>query len=320
MLQKLIEFTLQRRWFVLALAGLMILLGFFALLRLPFDAFPDTTPVMVQVNVSAPGWSPEEVERQITFPVERELSGLSGLTEVRSISKFGLSQVNLVFEDRIDTYLARQQTSERLGSVELPDGVEAPKLGPVSTGLGEVLQYVVISSSTDQTDARTVQDWIIKPQLQSVPGVAEINGWGGFEKQYQVLIDPKRIIQYDLHLEEVVEAIGRGVRNVPGGEMVRGGEQTVVQGIGQVSTREEIESLVVKSRNGVPVHLHDIADVVVGHEIRRGAVTYDAKGEAVLGLGFMLMGENSHEVTSRLRAKLDELRPAVPAGGGIGVV
>jgi cobalt-zinc-cadmium resistance protein CzcA len=314
MLQSLIEFTLQRRWFVLALAGLMILLGIFALMRLPFDAFPDTTPVMVQVNVSAPGWSPEEVERQITFPVERELSGLSGLTEVRSISKFGLSQVNLVFEDRIDIYLARQQVSERMVSVELPSGVEPPKLGPVSTGLGEVLQYVVISSSPDQTDARTVQDWIIKPQLQSVPGVAEINGWGGFEKQYQILIDPNRIIQYDLHLEEVVEAIGRGIRNVPGGEMVRGGEQTVVQGIGQVSTREEIETLVVKSRKGIPVHLHDIADVVVGHEIRRGASTYQGNGEVVLGLGFMLTGENSRDVTQRLVDRIEEIKPTLPPG------
>ncbi len=314
MLQKLIEFTLHRRWFVLALAGLMIVLGIFALLRLPFDAFPDTTPVMVQVNVNAPGWSPEEVERQITFPVERELSGLSGLTEVRSISKFGLSQVNLVFEDRIDIYLARQQVSERLGSVELPTGVEAPRLGPVSTGLGEVLQYVVVSSSIDPTDARTVQDWIIKPQLQSVPGVAEVNGWGGFEKQYQILIDPNRIIQYDLHLEEVVEAIGRGIRNVAGGEMVRGGEQTVVQGIGQVSTREEIESLVVKSRNGVPVHLHDVADVVVGHEIRRGSATYQGNGEVVLGLGFMLTGENSREVTQALIDRIESIKPTLPPG------
>ncbi len=314
MLHKLIEFTLHRRWFVLALAGLLIVLGIFALLRLPFDAFPDTTPVMVQVNVNAPGWSPEEVERQITFPVERELSGLSGLTEVRSISKFGLSQVNLVFEDRIDIYLARQQVSERLGSVELPSGVEAPRLGPVSTGLGEVLQYVVISSSDDLTDARTVQDWIIKPQLQSVPGVAEVNGWGGFEKQYQILIDPNRIIQYDLHLEEVVEAIGRGIRNVAGGEMVRGGEQTVVQGIGQVSTREEIESLVVKSRNGVPVHLHDIADVVVGHEIRRGSATYQANGEVVLGLGFMLNGENSRDVTQAMIERIESIKPTLPPG------
>lgn len=314
MLQKLIEFTLHRRWFVLALAGLLIVLGIFALLRLPFDAFPDTTPVMVQVNVNAPGWSPEEVERQITFPVERELSGLSGLTEVRSISKFGLSQVNLVFEDRIDIYLARQQVSERLGSVELPSGVEAPRLGPVSTGLGEVLQYVVVSSSNDPTDARTVQDWIIKPQLQSVPGVAEVNGWGGFEKQYQILIDPNRIIQYDLHLEEVVEAIGRGIRNVAGGEMVRGGEQTVVQGIGQVSTREEIESLVVKSRNGVPVHLHDIADVVVGHEIRRGSATYQGNGEVVLGLGFMLTGENSRDVTQAMIERIESIKPTLPPG------
>ncbi|MCM2271932.1 MAG: CusA/CzcA family heavy metal efflux RND transporter [candidate division Zixibacteria bacterium] len=314
MLHKLIDFTLQRRWFILALAGLLIVLGTVALFRLPFDAFPDTTPVMVQVNVSAPGWSPEEVERQITYPVERELSGLSGLTEVRSISKFGLCQVNLIFEDRIDVYLARQQVTERLVSVELPDGVESPRLGPVSTGLGEVLQYVVISSADDPTDARTVQDWIIKPQLQSVPGVAEINSWGGFEKQYQILFDPNRVVQYGLRLEEIVEAVSRGVRNVSGGEMVRGGEQTVVQGVGQVSTREEIEALVLESRDGVPIRVQDIADVVVGHEIRRGAATHQGNGEVVLGLGFMLTGENSHDVTQRMVDRLNEITQSLPPG------
>jgi cobalt-zinc-cadmium resistance protein CzcA len=288
--------------------------GGVAFLNLPFDAFPDTTPVMVQVNASAPGWAAEEIERQITFPIERELSGLTGLTEVRSVSKFGFSQVTLVFSDDIDIYLARQQVAERLVSIELPDGVPVPQLGPVSTGLGEIFQYIVIGKTDDQTDLRTVQDWIIKPQLQSVPGVAEVNSWGGFEKQYQIVVDPNRLVQYGLSLTTVVDVIQKGLTNVPGGQMIRGGEQTVVQGVGIVSRREQIEDLVIETRNGVPIHVHDFADVIVGHEIRRGVVTYDGAGEAVLGIGFLITGQNSHEVSKRLSAQLEEVKSSLPPG------
>ncbi len=314
MLQKLIEFTIRRRWFVLCAAGLMVIIGAVALFELPFDAFPDTTPVMVQVNVSAPGWTPDEIERQVTFPVERELSGLSGLTEVRSVSKFGLSQVNLIFSDDIDIYLARQQASERLLSVVLPDGVEPPRLGPVSTGLGEIFHYVVISKSGDATEARTVQDWIIKPQMQSVPGVAEINGWGGFEKQYHILIDPNRLAQYDLTLTAVIEGLQDGLRNVAGGQMVRAGEQTLVQGVGNIGNRKQIEQLVVETRDDVPIQVQDIADVVIGHEIRRGAASFQGNGEVVLGLGFMITGGNSHQVAEEMNARLEEIKSSLPEG------
>ena len=314
MLEKLIEFTLRRRWFILCAAGLLVIAGTVAFLDLPFDAFPDTTPVMVQVNVSSPGWAPDEIERQITFPIERELSGLSGLTEVRSISKYGLSQVNLIFTDDIDIYLARQQVSERLLGVVLPDGIEPPRLGPVSTGLGEIFHYVVIAKSGDPTEARTVQDWIIKPQLQSVPGVAEINGWGGFEKQFHILVDPNRLVQYKLTLTQVVEAVQENLRNVAGGQMVRAGEQTVVQGVGIVSSREQIEQLVIESREDVPIQIQDVADVVIGHEIRRGASSFQGGGEVVLGLGFMITGGNSHKVAEELDARLDEIRTSLPEG------
>lgn len=314
MLQKLIEFTIRRRWFVLCAAGLMVIIGAVALFELPFDAFPDTTPVMVQVNVSAPGWTPDEIERQVTFPVERELSGLSGLTEVRSISKFGLSQVNLIFSDDIDIYLARQQASERLLSVVLPDGVEPPRLGPVSTGLGEIFHYVVISKTGDAIEARTVQDWIVKPQMQSVPGVAEINGWGGFEKQYHILIDPNRLAQYDLSLTAVIEGLQDGLRNVAGGQMVRAGEQTLVQGVGNIGNRQQIEQLVVETREDVPIQVQDIADVVIGHEIRRGAATFQGNGEVVLGLGFMITGGNSHQVAEEMNARLEEIKSSLPEG------
>jgi len=314
MIERLIDLVLRRRTVVLCLAIVLCILGVVAFLNLPFDAFPDTTPVMVQVNATAPGWAAEEIERQITFPIERELSGLTGLTEVRSVSKFGFSQVTLVFSDEIDIYLARQQVAERLVSIALPDGVPVPQLGPVSTGLGEIFQYVVIGKTDDPTNLRTVQDWIIKPQLQSVPGVAEVNSWGGYEKQYQIVVDPNRLVQYDLGLTTVVEAIHKGLTNVPGGQMVRGGEQIVVQGVGIVSRREQIEDLVIKTRNGVPIHVHDLADVVVGHEIRRGGVTYQGTGEAVLGIGFLITGQNSHEVTKRLSAQLEEIKSSLPPG------
>ncbi len=314
MLTKLIDFTIQQRWLMVFLAGLLVVVGLIAVVRLPFDAFPDTTPVLVQVNASAPGWAPEEVERQITYPIERQLSGLAGLTEVRSISKYGLSQVNLVFRDDVDIYLARQQTAERMVGVELPDGVPPPQLGPISTGLGEVFHYVLLGDAEDNTEVRTAQDWIIKPQLQAVPGVAEVNSWGGFEKQYHVLFDPNRLVQYGLTLTAVIEELRENIGNVPGGEMVRGGEQTLVRGVGVVTDVRQIEELVVTEINGIPIHIHDIADVAIGHELRRGATTYNGQGEAVLGLGFMLTGENSRDVTKRLAAQLEEAKKSLPPG------
>ena len=314
MLEKLIDFTIRRRLLILFLACLLVILGLAALWKLPFDAFPDTTPVLVQVNVSASGWSPEEMERQVSFPVERALAGLTGLTEVRSISKFGLSQVTLIFDDETNIYLARQQVSERLVGIDLPDGVEAPQLGPISTGLGEIFHYVVLGKTPEITESRTVQDWIIKPQLQSLPGVAEVNSWGGDEKQHDVLVDPNRLVQYGLSLSEVADALRENLGNVAGGRIVRGGEQTVVRGIGIVGRREEIEELVVTTRNGVPIHIHDLGEVVIGHEIRRGATTFDGKGEAVLGLAFLLTGQNSKEVTERLSQRLEEVKSSLPEG------
>ncbi len=312
MLTFIVEFAIRRRYFVLTLAGLLVVVGTLAFLRLPFDAFPDTTPVMVQVNAEAVGWAPEEIERQITYPIERELSGLTGLQEVRSISKFGLSNVTLIFDDKIDVYQARQQVTERLVSVQLPDGLPRPELGPVSTGLGEIFHYLVIARSADPTEARTVQEWIIKPQLQAVAGVAEINTWGGFEKQFQILVDPNRLVQFNLSLHDVAESLRESLGNVSGGTMVRGGEQTVVQGLGQVTTRDEIEALVIGTRGGLPLQVRDVAEVVVGHEIRRGASTAGGLGEVVLGLGFMITGENSHDVAARLAARLEEVKKSLP--------
>lgn len=312
MLRRLIEFVITYRLFVLALTGLLILVGVFALWHLPFDAFPDTTPVLVQVNVAAPGWSPEEVERRVVYPLEQSLAGLTGLREVRSLSKYGLAQITLIFEDDIDIYLARQQVTERLIGVEYPEGVEPPELGPISTGLGEVFHYIVIAKSDDPTRARAVQDWMIKPQLRSIPGVAEINSWGGFVRQYHIVVDPNLLAKYNLPLTKVVERIRTDIGNVPAGQMIRGGEQTLVRGIGMINRREQIEQLVLDTRDGIPIIVRDIADVVVGHEIRRGAATYNGQGEAVLGLGFMLTGQNPREITERLDRRLEEIKKTLP--------
>ncbi len=314
MLNALITWSLRHRLVVvLAWCGIAIA-GVLAFWRLPIDAFPDTTPVMVQVNTVAPSLSPLEVERQITARVEQAISGVPGLEEVRSISKFGLSQVTVAFEDGTDIYLARQVVKERIDSVELPRDVERPKLGPVATGLGEVFHYVISGEGKSAAELRTVQDWIIRPQLASVPGVAEVNSWGGDELQYQVVIDPSTLQGRGLSLSDIVGALERNNANVGGGAIDQAGESTLVQGIGVITSKREIEDVVVTAKDGVPIRIRDVAKVVEGREIRRGAVTADGKGEVVLGLGFMLMGENSHAVTQRLAARLKEVRKSLPSG------
>ncbi|MFH2056896.1 MAG: efflux RND transporter permease subunit, partial [bacterium] len=312
MLEHLVEFTLRYRYVVLCLAGLGCVLGLVALWQLPFDAFPDTTPVLVQVNSATPGWAPEDLERLVTYPIEQAVTGLTGLAEVRSVTKYGLTQITAIFEDDVDLYLARQQVSERLLGLDLPDGIGAPELGPVSTGLGEVFHYIVVSKSADITEPRTVQDWLIKPQLQAVSGVAEVNSWGGFKKQYMIQIDPLRLAQYGLSISEVATAIEADLGNVPGGQVVRGGELTLIRGIGVVESIAEIEQIVVASKESVPIKVRDIAEVAIGHELRRGVATFDGRGEAVLGLGFMITGENPAQVTERMAQRLAEVAPRLP--------
>ena len=312
MLNFIIDWSLRHRIAVLFLTAALVVVGLLALPRLDIDAFPDTTPVQVQINTVAPALAPEEVERSITAPVEQAIGGLPKVSLVRSISKFGLSQVTVVFADGTDIYFARQLVTERLGTVELPDGLNRPELGPVATGLGEVFHYLVRSTSGNLTEARTVQDWMIKPALRSVPGVAEVNSWGGFEKQFEIAIDPQRVVDRGLTLAAVYERIRDGNRNIGGGIVDQGGTTLLVQGIGRVSSVDQLRDLVIATHAGVPVRLGDVAEVGIGHEIRRGAVTAGGQGEAVLGLGFMLMGENTHQVTTRLKAKLDEIRPFLP--------
>jgi cobalt-zinc-cadmium resistance protein CzcA len=307
-----IDFSLRHRALVIGGTVALALLGGLALWHLPIDAFPDTTPVQVQINTVAPALGPEEVERQITFPIEQVLGGLPRLRQLRSVSKFGLSQVVVTFEDGTDIYFARQVVNERLGTVELPAAIERPKMGPVATGLGEVFHYVVTGRGDDITDLRTIHDWVIRPKLRTVRGTAEVNSWGGYEKQFQVRIDPKRLLRHGLTFDEVAEAVVKNNRNVGGGNVRRGTQMLLVHGLGRTATVDEIKAIVVTAKRGVPVTVGDVADVQIGHEIRRGAVTADGKGEVVLGLGFMLMGENSHEVSWALKDKLNDLKTALP--------
>lgn len=314
MLTRLIDLCLRYRPIVLLATALLVLVGLLSLSRLPFDAFPDTTPVQVQVNTTAPALSPLEVERQITFPVEQAISGLPGLAEVRSVSKFGFSQVTAIFDDDTDIYLARQVVSERLATAELPEGVGRPALGPVATGLGEVFQYVLHSETLSVQELRTLHHWVIRSQMVQVAGVAEINTWGGYEKQFHVIVDPQRLIKHELTLDDVARVVRNGNRNAGGGLLELAGEAQLIQGQGLVSGTADLEAMVLASVDGTPIHVRDVAEVREDHEIRRGAVTYQGQGEAVLGLGFMLMGENSRDLTQKLEARLKEAKRILPKG------
>lgn len=304
LLNRIIDFSLRNRLLVLLGVTAAAIAGGLALARLDIDAFPDTTPVQVQINTTAPSLGPEEVERQITYPIEQAIGGLPRLEHVRSISKFGLSQVVVLFKDGTDIYFARNLINEKLATVELPQGIVRPKMGPTATGLGEVFHYVVTGQGSDPTELRTIHDWMIKPPLKTVPGTAEINTWGGYEKQYQVRIDPERLIKHGLTFSEVVESVQKNNFNVGGGNISRDSGMLLVQGLGRTTNLDQIRQIVVKAKDGVSIRVAEVADVTIGHEIRRGAVTADGKGEVVLGLGFMLMGENSHTVTHAMKDKL----------------
>lgn len=315
MINKLIEFGLTNRLLVICMTLGLVFGGFWASKHIAVDAFPDTTPVQVQINTVAPSLNPEEIEQQITLQVELSVSGLPGLQSVRSVSKFGLSQVVATFDDDTSITDARQYLSERLATVELPNDIDAPEMGPISTGLGEIFHYTVSSKNGKHSleELRTLHDWIIKPELRKVSGVAEVNSWGGREKQFQVVVDPERLLKHEISLRDVVEALENNNRNVGGGRITVSGQDLLVHGLGRVATIPEIEQIVITSVNGVPIKIIDVVqEVKIGYEIRRGAVTADGKGETVLGLAFMLMGENAQAVTQHLKVALSEVKKSLP--------
>ena len=315
-MQSLIGFVLRQRLLVLALTVLLAGVGIWSALRLPIDAVPDVTNVQVQINTNAAALSPLEVERQVTLPVELAMFGLPELEEMRALSKFGLSQVTVVFKEGTDIYFARQQVQERLQEArqQIPAAFGIPEMGPISTGLGEIFQYTVEGNLADPTELRTLQDWVVAPQLRGVSGVAEVNSFGGFEKQYQVLVRPEALVQYDLSLQQVLDAIAANNQNAGGGYVTKGAEQLVIRGVGQVQDLEQIRNIVVSSRDGVPVRVGDISDVVIGSTIRQGAVTKDGTGEVVTGIVMMRMGANSRTVVSAVKERFAAVARSLPMG------
>jgi cobalt-zinc-cadmium resistance protein CzcA len=314
MIDAILKLSLRFRIFVVLA---MLAFAAFSLWMLPsltIDAFPDTTPVQVQINTYATGLAAEEVERQVTFPIEQEINGMPKLSQLRSLSKFGLSQVTVTFEDGTNIYFARQQVTERINNAVLPAGVVKPTLGPVATGLGEVLHFMVQPSSpeTSLTDVRTFFDWVVKPSLRKVPGVAEINAWGGEKKQYQIRIDPDRLKTYDISFEQVVDAIKATNMNAGGSNINRGTETLIIQGIARTTTLDQIRNIVVGIKKDIPIQVSDVAVVMVGNDTRLGAISYMGKGESVMGLGFMLIGESSNTVTHRLKEKYEKIKESLP--------
>ncbi|MCC7406050.1 MAG: efflux RND transporter permease subunit [Bdellovibrionales bacterium] len=321
MLNQIIRISIYNRGVVLFVTLLMVVAGLYSFQRLPIDAVPDITNNQVQINTVIEGLAPEEIERTITFPVESSMRGIGGVEQVRSITRFGLSQVTIIFKDEVDIYRARQLVTERLQGVsgDLPAQAR-PELGPISTGLGEIYQYVIDFKERAQGDARTkqlmelksLQDWFIKPRLLTAEGVAEINTSGGFEKQYHVQPDPKKMAANGIHFDEIKEALGKVNRNVGGGYVEQTAEQFLVQGVGLIKSAKEIERIPVKTLESFRiVTIGDIAKVALGKELRTGAATYDGD-EAVLGTVMMLLGENSRTVSTRVHEKIEEIKKTLP--------
>ncbi len=315
MIGAVIRFSLEQRVLVLALVLLMAGIGVWALSTLPVDAFPDLTNIQVNVVTEAPGLAPAEVEQLVTFPIESAMMGIPRTEQVRSISKFGLSIVTVVFEDDVDLYFARQRVAERLQEVKarLPEGVE-PTLGPVATAFGEIYQYTVEGEGYSLMELKTLHDWVIRPQLRTIPGVSEVNSWGGFTRQYHVLVDPERLLAYNLTLREVHEAIARSNANFGGGYIERGAEAYVVRGLGRLRSEDDLRTVIITARAGVPVRVADVATVTVGPALRHGAVTKNGRGEVVSGMVIMTKGENSKRVIERVTERIREIERTLPPG------
>ncbi|MCX2977000.1 efflux RND transporter permease subunit [Candidatus Marimicrobium litorale] len=323
MINAILRLSVERRFLMLSLILVLVGVGVWSFQRLPIDAVPDITNVQVQINTEAPGYSPLEAEQRITFPVETALYGLPNLSYTRSLSRYGLSQVTVVFEEGTDLYFARNLINERLGAIKnaLPPGLE-PEMGPIATGLGEILMYTVeaLPGATqadgrplDATALREIQDWIIKPQLAQVPGVIEVNTIGGFNKQYHVTPLPQLLLQFGVTMDDVAEALRRNNANRGAGYIERNGQQLLVRAPGQLATIGDIEQVVIANRNGAPVKVSDVAEVAIGKELRTGAATRDGK-ETVMGTAMMLVGENSRSVAQAVAKKLETIQPSLPDG------
>ena len=323
MIESILRLSIERRWLMISMTLILIGIGIWNYQKLPIDAVPDITNVQVQINTVAPGYSPLETEQRITFPVETALAGIPKLSYTRSLSRYGLSQVTVVFEEGTDLYFARNLINERLGAIKstLPLGME-PEMGPITTGLGEIFMYTVEAlpgatqadgSPYDATALREIQDWIIKPQLALVPGVTEINTIGGFDKQYHVTPKPQKMLSFGVTMNDINQALRNNNSNRGAGYIERNGQQLLVRSPGQLNTIEDIEQVVIKNLNDTPVKISDVADVAIGKELRTGAATRNGM-ETVLGGAMMLVGENSRSVSRAVAMKLQQVKQSLPKG------
>ena len=323
MLEHLIHFSIRQRWLVMIIVVALSAVGVYNFNQLPIDAVPDITNVQVQVNTEAPGFSPLEAEQRVTYPIETAIAGLPGLHYTRSLSRYGLSQVTVVFQDGTDIYFARQLIAERLQQVksQIPSDLE-PTMGPIATGLGEIFMYTVESvegakksdgSDWSPTDLRELQDWVVKPQLRNLKGVTEVNTIGGFEKQFHVTPYPEKLLSFGLTIADVMTALERNNGNIGAGYIEKNGEQYLIRVPGQVQSIEDISRIIVAQRDELTIRIFDVADVIMGEELRTGAATQNGK-EVVLGTVFMLLGENSREVSQRVAKQLGEISRSLPEG------
>ena len=323
MFERIIRFSIEQRWLILLAVLGMAALGVFSYQKLPIDAVPDITNVQVQINTSAPGYSPLEAEQRVTYPIETVMAGLPGLQQTRSLSRYGLSQVTVIFKDGTDIYFARQLVNERIQSAResMPPGV-SPVIGPISTGLGEIYLWTVETEEGAKkadgkpytpTDLREIQDWIIKPQLRNVPGVTEINSIGGYAKEFQIAPDPAKLLAHGLTMTDLVTALERNNANVGAGYIEKRGEQYLIRAPGQVKSVEDIGNVILGNAGGIPLRVSDVAEVGIGQELRTGAATDNGR-EVVLGTVFMLIGENSRTVSQAVDKKMQEINRTLPAG------
>jgi len=328
-IESLVRGALKQRLIVAVIAAILFFFGLDAARKLSVDAFPDVTNIQVQIATEAPGRSPEEVERFATVPLEVAMTGLPGLEEMRSLNKPGLSLITLVFNDKTNVYFARQLVMERLLEVgsRLPQGI-TPVLGPVSTGLGEVYQYTLdrpddgdrALSEEELMQRRIAQDWVARPLLRSIPGVAEINSQGGYAKQYQVLVNPDKLRHFGLSIADVYLAVGRNNANAGGGVLPQYAEQYLIRGVGLVKDLDDLRAIVLKEKDGVPVYVRDVAEVQIGHEVRQGAIIKNGTTEAVGGVVMMIAGGNAKEVVSRVKARVAEINAKGMLPDGLKIV
>ena len=315
-MHRIIDFSLRNKFLIIVMTLVMVGVGVRSMLRLPIDAVPDVTPNQVLVLTQAPGLGPLEVERFITFPVETAMSGLPGITDIRSVSRFGLSAVYIYFEEDLDLYFVRRLVLERLPDAReaIPEGLGTPTMGPITSGLGEIYQFEVRGDGKSLMDLRSILEWDIAFKLRSVPGVVEVNSYGGELKTYEVQIDPDKLVSYKISLDQVFAALEGNNANAGGAYLERAQEQYVIRGEGLVEKISDIDNIVVSAEGGTPIYIRNLGQTVLAPQVRQGAVTRDGRGEVVTGVVMMLIGENARVVSDRVKTELDVIKGSLPAG------